>query len=91
MTILDQFIASGYVTLVMLAILAAEAFFFVVFWKRLRGLWATLAAGASLVLALRAALLQHETREIALWLSCSFVFHVLEVWQWLKMSKSQPT
>ena len=90
MMFLDRFIASGSVTIFILVILAIEALAFVIFFKRLRGMWAALAAGASLVLALRAALLGHSTQELALFLSFGFFFHILEVWQWLKMSKHQP-
>jgi len=86
---LDALIGSGFITLVILSILAAEALFYVLYLKRLRGMLATLAAGACLVMALRAALLGHGTSELALFLACGFVFHILEVWQWLKMSKHQ--
>ena len=86
---LDAFIGSGLVTLVILSILAAEALFYIFYFKRLRGMLATLAAGACLVMSLRAALLQHSTGEVALFLALGFIFHVLEVWQWLKMSKHQ--
>ena len=86
---LDELIGSGIITLVILSILAAEAMFYVFYLKRLRGMLATLAAGACLVMALRAALLHHNNSELALFLALGFVFHVLEVWQWLKMSKHQ--
>ena len=86
---LDELIGSGFITLVILSILAAEALFYIFYLKRLRGMLATLAAGASLVMALRAALLRHGTDELALFLAIGFVFHILEVWQWLKMSKHQ--
>jgi hypothetical protein len=86
----EEFIASGSITLLMLAILAAESLLYLFYFKRLRPMLATLAAGASLVLALRAALLHHSTAELALFLSLSFVFHLMEVWQWLKISKHKP-
>ena len=86
---LDAFIGSGLITLVILSILATEALFYIFYLKSLRGMLATLAAGACLVLALRAALLQHSSGEVALFLTLGFVFHVLEVRQWLKMSKHQ--
>ncbi len=89
MSSFDEFIGSGFIAIVILLILAAEALFYVVYLKRLRGMLATLAAGACLVLALRAALLQHSTGELALFLGFGFIFHILEVWQWLKMSKHQ--
>jgi hypothetical protein len=86
---LDELIRSGLITLLILSILAAEALFYIFYLRRLRGMLATLAAGACLVVALRAALLHHSTSELALFLALGFVFHVLEVWQWLKMSKHQ--
>ncbi len=85
----DEFIRSGTITLVILAILLVEALFYIFYFKRLRGMLATLCAGACLVLALRAALLHHSTNELALFLGIGFLFHILEVWQWLKMSKHQ--
>ncbi len=90
MMLLDRFIASGFVTVFVLAILALEAIVFLVFFKRLRGMLPTLAAGACLILALRSALVQYNSAELALWLGLGFVFHILEIWQWLKMSKRQP-
>ena len=86
---LDAFIGSGLVTIVILSILAAEALFYIFYFKRLRGILATLAAGACLVVALRAALLHHSTSELASFLALGFLFHILEVWQWMKMSKHQ--
>ncbi len=86
---LDDIIGSGFITLVILSILGAEALFYIFYLRRLRGMLATLAAGACLVIALRAALLHHSLDELALFLGLGFVFHVLEVWQWLKMSKRQ--
>ena len=64
--------------------------FYIFYMKRLRSMLATLAAGACLVLALRAALLHHQTLELAAFLALGFVFHILEVRAWLKMSKHQP-
>ena len=90
MTVVEEFIRSGNIALVMLAILAAEAVIYFFFVKSLRPMLPTLAAGACLVLALRAALLQHNTVELAGWLSLGFVFHMWEVRAWVKMSKHQP-
>ncbi len=86
---LNELIGSGLITLVILSILAVEALFYIFYLRRLRGMLATLAAGASLVMALRAALLHHSTDELAFFLVLGFIFHILEVWQWLKMSKHQ--
>ena len=89
MSQLDSFVWSGQITVMILLILAAEALFFMFYVKRLRGILPALMAGACLVVALRAALLHHSASELELFLALGFVFHVLEVWQWLKMSKSQ--
>jgi hypothetical protein len=90
MMLLNDFIGTGQITLLMLAIMALEAIIVCFYLKRLRSMLAALAAGAGLVLALRAALMQHGTLEIALFLSLSFIFHIVEVRQWLKMSKHLP-
>lgn len=90
MTVLDEIIGSGTITLIILAILGAEACAYIFYFKRLRKMLATLAAGACLVLALRAALLHHSSSEIGFFLTLGFVFHILEVWQWLKTTKRQP-
>lgn len=87
---IESFISSGNITWAIFAILAAEALSFVFYFKRLRGMWPTLAAGACFVLALRAALLHQSMFEVAAFLALSFVFHVLEIWQWLKISKHLP-
>jgi hypothetical protein len=87
---LDDVMQTGLITLVMLAILVAEALVYVFYFKRMRGMLATLAAGACLVLALRAALLNHSTFELSVFLGLAFIFHVLEIRQWLKISKHQP-
>jgi len=87
---LEDLISSGLITLVMLAILGAEAVFYIFYFKRLRRMLATLAAGACLVMALRAALLHHSTLELASFLALAFISHLMEVWQWLKMSKYLP-
>ena len=89
MSQLDELIGSGSITLVILSILAIEALIYAFYFRRLRGMLPTLAAGACLVMALRAALLHHSNSELALFLALGFVFHVLEVWQWLKISRRQ--
>lgn len=90
MMMLDEIVGSAAVTSIILAILAAEALFYILYFKRLRSMLPTLAAGACLVLALRGALLHHTTTEVAAFLALGFVFHVMEVRAWLKMSKHQP-
>jgi hypothetical protein len=87
---LDGFVNSGAITTLILAIMVVEALCCIFYFRQLRPMLATLAAGACLALALRAALLGHGPTAIASWLGLGFVFHVLEVWQWIKMSKRQP-
>ena len=91
MMLLDELVGSGAITSIVLAVLAAEGLFYILYFKRLRKMLATLAAGACLVLALRAALLHRPSGELAFFLTLGFLFHVLEIWQWLRMSKSQRT
>jgi Na+-translocating ferredoxin:NAD+ oxidoreductase RnfE subunit len=90
MTALDEFIGSGTITVVVLAILGAEVLAYTFYFKRLRKMLASLFAGACVVLALRAALLNHSNSEVGIFLALGFVFHILEVWQWLKTTKRQP-
>jgi MFS superfamily sulfate permease-like transporter len=87
---LDVLFQTGNIALLVLAIMAAEALFFARYFKRFPGMLLGLAAGACLVLALRAALLQQGWTSIALFLSLSFVFHVMEILQWLRLAKHQP-
>jgi hypothetical protein len=89
MTWLNTAINSGAITWLALAVLTVEAMIYVLFFKRMARMLPTLAAGACLVLALRSALLRDEPELIATFLTLSFIFHVLEVWQWSKMSKNQ--
>ncbi len=91
MMLLDDLIGSGAITFIVLAVLAAEALICIFYLKRLRKMLPSLAAGASLVLALWAALAHRSSLELAFFLGVGFIFHVLEVWQWLSMSKNQPT
>lgn len=90
MTALDEFIGSGTIAVVILAILTVEVFAYAFYFKRLRKMLPSLFAGGCVVLAMRAALLHHSNSEIGIFLAFGFIFHILEVWQWLKMSKHQP-
>lgn len=87
---LQSLFQSGNVAFIIVAIILAEGLFFARYIKRYPGLLAGLAAGAFLVLALRAALLQQSWTVIALFLFLSFAFHILEVLQWLRLAKHQP-
>ncbi len=81
---------SGNIAILILAIMLAEALFFARYLKRFPGMLAGLAAGACLVLAMRSALLQQPWTSTAIFLSLSFVFHVLEILQWLRVTKHSP-
>jgi hypothetical protein len=80
---------SGNVAFIILAVMALEGFIFARYFKRLPAMFFGLAAGACLVLALRAALLQQGWAMIAIFLALSFVFHIMEIRQWLRLAKSQ--
>jgi MFS superfamily sulfate permease-like transporter len=80
---------SGNIAFVILVLMAVEAVLLSRFFKRLPGLLTGLVAGACFVLALRAALLQQSWMVIGSFLALAFVFHVTEVWQWLRLTKTQ--
>jgi hypothetical protein len=85
---------SGEITYLLLAVLAAEALFFVKIHWQAPGLLASrlagLASAGCVVLALRAALVQDSWTTMALFLSLSFLFHFVDVLQWLRLAKHQP-
>ena len=54
------------------------------------GVGAGLGAGASLVMALGSSLLGYTWHIIALFLAISFVFHILEIQQCLRLAKRLP-
>jgi CBS-domain-containing membrane protein len=84
---MEALFSSGDIVFVILAIMLAEALVLMRHMRRQPGLWLGLAAGACLVLALRAALLQQGWAVIAGFMLASFVFHGLEVWQWLRPAR----
>jgi hypothetical protein len=86
----EAFFQSGNIAIVIIAIMLTEAVFFALYYRRFPGIVAGLAAGTCLVLALRAALLHQAWTIIALYLFLSFVFHLLEVLQWLRLAKHRP-
>jgi hypothetical protein len=87
---LERAFQSGEITLLLLAVMLVEALVFMRVIKRMPGLLMGLGAGAAMVLALRAALLQQHWSTIALFLTLSFGFHILEIRQWLRLAKQQP-
>jgi 4-hydroxybenzoate polyprenyltransferase len=86
---METLFQSGHIVFLILLIMLAEALLFAPFFKRLPGMALGLAAGACLLLALRAALLQQVWTTIALFLSLSFIFHIMEIRQWLHHIKQK--
>lgn len=86
---LEALFQSGDITYLFIAVMAVEALLFAGCFKRIPGLFAGLAAGACLVLALRSALLDQPWTFVAFFVSLSFVFHVMEIRQWLRHPKPQ--
>jgi hypothetical protein len=84
----DSLFQSGNIALVIIAIMVVEAVLLLGLIKRFPGIFFGLAAGGCIVLALRAALLQQSWTSIALFLGLSFVFHALEIVQWLRLAKN---
>ena len=78
---------SGHVALVMLGVMALELWLLRHHLLRMPVIAAGLAAGACLVLALRSALLGHGWPIIALFLVMSFLFHLVEIRQCLRIAK----
>jgi hypothetical protein len=85
---IEQLYNSGNVAFLILAVMAAEALFFARHAKRLPFIFTGLAAGACMILALRAALLQQGWMMIALFLVIGAVFHLVEILQWLRLARS---
>lgn len=80
---------SGDIAFALLAIMLVEALALAVYARRFPGILLGLAAGACLILALRASLLQQSWQMIALFLVMSFVFHIVEIAQWLRLARHQ--
>jgi hypothetical protein len=81
---------SGNIVWVIILIMLAESVILRNYMRRAPAMAASLAAGGCLVLALRAALQQQSWTYVALFLSLGFVFHILEIWQWMRIVKHQP-
>jgi hypothetical protein len=86
---MEALFQSGNIAVIILAIMAAEVLVLAKLFKWSPALYAGLAAGACLVLALRAALLQQDWIIIAFFLALSFMFHLTELWQWRRLTKHQ--
>jgi MFS superfamily sulfate permease-like transporter len=83
---IETLFQSGTIAFVILAVMLAEAVFFARYFKRFPSMITGLAAGACLVLALRAALVGQGWFVIATFLALSFVFHLMEIRQWLRLA-----
>jgi uncharacterized membrane protein len=86
----EAFFQSGNVVWLIIFVMIVEAILLLRYFKNAPAMAASLAAGACLVLALRAALLHQNWTYIAMFLSFGFVFHILEIWQWMQIAKRQP-
>jgi hypothetical protein len=83
---IEELYKSGNVALVILAIMAIEALYFSRYYKKLPAILLGLCAGACMILALRAALLQQNWTVIASFLVVGAIIHLIEIWQWLKIA-----
>jgi hypothetical protein len=81
---------SAHLPIILLAVIAIEAFVLRRWIARAPGILYGLLSGASLVLALGAAITQQGFPAIAGCLSLSLVFHILELRQWLTVIKRLP-
>jgi len=82
---IEDFVASGHAADLILVVMAFEAIFLRIYLKKrglsrlIPGFWAALAAGAALVLALRAALTDAGVTLILACMALSFVAHLIEL------------
>ena len=82
---MEQFIESGRVVdaILVLTVLQFAGHAWLHRWRGIgpspRDLWPTLAAGAALLLSLRAALVGAHWTSIAIWLSLAFVAHLVDI------------
>jgi hypothetical protein len=87
---MEKIFTLQHVPLLALAVLAAEAIILRRWLAMAPGIVWCLLAGGALVLALGAALMGHGFIVIAPFLTLSFVFHILELRQWLIIAKRSP-
>jgi membrane-bound ClpP family serine protease len=81
---------SGNIAWLIIVVMLVEAILLLRYFKNAPAMAASLAAGACLVLALRAALIQQNWTYVAMFLTLGFVFHILEIWQWMQIARRQP-
>jgi MFS superfamily sulfate permease-like transporter len=87
---IEHYFTSGTATLVILSLMALEAIILSRLLKRIPAIAWGLLAGATMVLALTASMMQYGFEIIGALLALSFVFHLVEVRQWLKIAKQLP-
>jgi hypothetical protein len=84
---IESLFTGGNIALLILLVMAIEAVVLMALIKRMPAVLFGILAGAALVLALRAALLQQGNLVIAVFLALSLLFHMAEVRQWLRLAK----
>jgi hypothetical protein len=87
---IEEFFTSGHVVYLILALMLVEVIVLAKFLRRVPAMFWGLCAGGCLVLALWAALVAQGAALIGLFLTMSFVCHLLEVQQWLSLAKRLP-
>jgi hypothetical protein len=87
---IESYFTSGAATAVILTLMMLEAFVLARWMKRVPAMFWGLLAGAAMVLALGAALMQYRFEVIGILLAISFLFHFVEVRQWLRTAKRLP-
>jgi hypothetical protein len=80
----------SHLPILLLAVIAIEAFMLRRWIARAPGILYGLLSGASLVVALAAVLMGQGFAMISACLALSFVFHLLELRQWLTLTKRLP-
>ena len=84
---IDAFIQSGSVSLLVVGVMILEVFLLRGFLRQLPVILISLGAGGAMAFALGAALRGDGWHVIAILLVISFIFHILEVRQWLRIAK----
>ena len=86
---MEQFISSGAVVWLILAVMAFEVVVLARLIRNFPGILAGLGAGGSMVLALGAALADTAPYVIAACLVLSFAFHAAELYFWFKLQRGK--
>ncbi len=87
---IEDFFKSGLVVYLMLGVMAIEAVVLSKYLRRAPAMFWGLCAGAAMAMALLAALTAQSVSLIGILLTFSFLFHILEVRQWLILAKRLP-